>query len=98
MTILKRWEQQPADRIDRAFDYANGQPQPFLEGDDTLFSATVVAEPSGLNIGGVICVDGQVRYWVSGGVHGEKYKITCTATTRHGRIKQDEVILSIKEY
>lgn len=96
MTILKRWTQQPADRLDRAFDYANGEP-PFLEGDDTLVSATVTVEPDGLEVGGVVVVDGQVRFWASGGESGKKYKVTCTAKTRLGRIKQDEVLITVKE-
>ena len=96
MTILRRWEQQPADRIDYAFDYANGEP-PFLENGDTLVSATIAVEPDGLNVSEAPVLDGQARFWVSGGESGKKYKVTCTARTRLGRVKQDEVVFTIKE-
>lgn len=97
MSILKKWIQQPSDRIDYAFDYANGE-DPFLEPGDSLESATVVCEPTGLHVHNVSAIEGQVRFWVTGGIPGEKYKVTCTASTKLGRIKQDEVIFVIKEY
>ena len=44
-----------------------------------------------------VVADEYVKVWVDGGDDREKYKITCTAETHNGRIKESEAILKIKE-
>lgn len=37
------------------------------------------------------------KVWVSGGVHGETYQVTCRLTTNNGRIKEHDFKVKIKE-
>lgn len=38
-----------------------------------------------------------LKVWIAGGEHGVTYKITVTAETDDGRIKQDEFKIKVKE-
>ena len=37
------------------------------------------------------------RVWVGGGLHLEKYKVTCVITTTDGRVAEHEFIVKVKE-
>lgn len=93
MAIIASYKQQPADNLDYAFDYTD-----FLQSGDHLLSATTSVSPSGLTVTPAVVAGTQVKFWVTGGVSGTKYKITITTTTSAGRVKQDEAYVTIKEY
>lgn len=94
MAILDTFTQQPADRIDYLVDYTE-----FLEGQDVVRGAETTVEPSGLVVQGTTAIDEtRVKFWVSGGVDGEDYKVTITMTTVKGRVKQDELKFKIKDF
>jgi len=39
-----------------------------------------------------------VKFWVSGGTPGKKYKLTSLVTTVGGRTDESELIFTIKEF
>jgi hypothetical protein len=91
MAVIGSFTQQPADKLDYDVDYSE-----WLQTGDSVLSTVVTASPSGLTLSDLI-VGSKVKVWVSGGVNLTKYKITVTTTTALGRIKQDELKVSIKE-
>jgi hypothetical protein len=101
--ILGTFEKQPADVLDYDIDFSS-----VLDGGDTLVSTgdppvpsplNVVCSPAGLTIGSTFVVEGgkTIKQWLSGGNNRQKYKITVTATTNAGRVKQAEFIVSVKD-
>lgn len=102
--ILGTFYKQPAETLDYDIDFAE-----FLSDGDTLVSQgtppvpnplNVVVSPSGLTLGLTFVIDSgtTIKQWVSGGVDGGKYKITITATSNAGRVKQVEFVVRVKEY
>ena len=100
MAILKTHTKQPADKLDYDFDYSH-----WLSSDDEVISATFsVASIDGSTPLSPMTLESSVvratytKVWVVGGSAGEIYKVTCTATTARGRVKQDEIKIRLKEY
>ena len=91
MALIGSYSQQPADKLDYDIDYSE-----WLVTGDSLLSATVTVDPVGLTVDHII-VGKKIKVWAYGGTNLVKYKITVTATTSLGRIKQDEIKLSIKD-
>lgn len=92
VAILGKFVKQPADVLSYDFDYT-----PWLEDlDDTIVSHTMVIEP-GATIVTHARQAGVIRVFVAGGTDGQQYKVTCTATTAGGRVKQAEIVIKIKE-
>jgi hypothetical protein len=96
MSILGTFVKQPSEKLDYDVDFST-----WLT-DDTLFSqttaitgpdSTLVADTSSIMQGGFV-----VKNILMGGTVGNKYKVTVTATTTVGLIKEAEFIVSIKEY
>jgi hypothetical protein len=96
MSILAKFEKQPADVQDFDIDFTE-----WLTGmSDTApgpTGVTVVTE-TGLTIDLVVLTNGVVKVWTSGGTDGVTYKITATLTTVGGRTKQAEIRVKVKEY
>ena len=100
--ILGKFTKQPAETLDYDIDFSE-----FLSDGDTLVSTgdppapsplDVVVAPSGLTLGPTLVIDGLViKQWVSGGTDGQKYKITLTATSNAGRVKQVEFTVRVKD-
>ena len=93
MAIIASYVQQPSDRLDYEVDYTD-----WLPPGDSLLSTAVTAAPAGLVVDPPLVVGERVKLWVSSGVAATKYKVTVTTTTTLGRIKQDELVFSIKEF
>lgn len=102
--ILGSYTKQPADNLDYDIDFSE-----FLADGDTLVSSgdppvpsplDVTVTPSGLTLGPTFVInDGSViKQWLSGGTAGAKYKITITATSNSGRVKQVEFTVRVKDY
>lgn len=85
--------QQPTERLSYTINYADS-----LTDGDNLESATATVSPPGLTVDNVSALDPRVKFWVTGGVPGTRYKVTITTTTADGRIFQDEVMFNIKDY
>lgn len=88
-TIIK----QPADHLDYDVDYGR-----WLPDGDAVTMAEIAVEPAGdLVIESVQITDRIVKVWVSGGEDGATYKITVTASTSWGRIKETEFRIRVRE-
>ena len=96
MTILAKFEKQPADVQDFDIDFTE-----WLTGmSDTAAGpggVTVVAD-TGLTILAFTLSNGIVKVWTAGGTDGTTYKITATITTAGSRVKQAEIKVKVKEY
>lgn len=100
--LLGKFIKQPAETLDFDIDFSE-----FLSDDDTLVTTgdppvpdplDVVVSPAGLTLGLTIVRDSKIiKQWVSGGTNGQKYKITITATSNAGRVKQVEFIVRVKD-
>jgi hypothetical protein len=84
---------QPAERLSYTFNY-----EKFLTDGDNIHTAVGVAEPAGLTVEAVTVLDPRVRFWLSGGVDGVRYKVTITSNTADGRVIQDELTVKVKEF
>lgn len=85
---------QPAENKDYQFDW-----DAFLDptSGDTIGSAVVTATPSGITLGSQTINPTNVTQFISGGVDGTDYKITCKITTAQGRIAEAEIFISVRE-
>ena len=98
MSIIATYTQQPADRLDYDVYYASapdGTPD-FIDTGDSLASVVTSVTPTGLTVTSLL-TDNRVKLWVSDGVDGVTYKVTITATTTLGRVKQDELRFKLRE-
>ena len=94
MAIIGAFTQQPGDMLDYDIDYTK-----WLVANDEVIGATATVSPSGLNLISVSeGVPDIVKIWVSGGTSGVRYKVTVTTTTKGGRVKEDEFLLTVKEF
>ena len=93
---------QPADQEDYDIDFSRWLPP----GDIVTTIAAVVdpvwdaiANPNGVQILSTqVAVDGQtVKVWVNGGETGKSYKVTATASTAGGRVKEVDFQIRVKD-
>ncbi len=100
---LATFDKQPADTLDYDIDFSA-----ILDDGDTLASTgspaiptplNVVVSPAGLTVAPTFVINNgkTIKQWVSGGSSGIRYKITVTATTAAGRVKQVEFIVRVKD-
>lgn len=92
MTILGRFQKQPADVLDYDFDYSD-----WLEDRADTISTFSITADAGITVGASAHVSGVVKVFLSGGTDGSSYKITCTVVTTGARTKQAEIVVKIKE-
>ena len=90
--ILAKYEKQPAEVKDYDIDYSE-----WLTAGDNVQAASVEVAPVGLTVESTFINDPRVKIWVSGGTTGTTYKLTVTATTADGRVKQDEFKVKVKD-
>lgn len=102
--ILASFVKQPAENLDYDIDFSQ-----FLSDGDVLASTgnpavpsplNVVVSPAGLTIGPTFVTENglTIKQWLSGGTNGVRYKITLTATSNGGRVKQVEFAIRVKDY
>ncbi len=93
MPIVGTATQQPADRR----DYDVGFDQWFPPG-DYIVASTIAVLPTGPTVTRVFPALGRVvKVWFNGGTTGITYKVTLSATTNDGRIKEVELKIKVKE-
>lgn len=92
MAILKSFDKQPGEVQDYDISFADW----LAALSDTAASFAVTAE-TGITLGDTSLTSGVVKAWLSGGVHGTRYKITASVTTAGGRTKEDEIMIRVKE-
>ena len=102
--ILASFTKQPADNLDYDIDFSQ-----FLTDGDVLASVgnpavpnplSVAISPAGLTQGPTFVTENglTIKQWLSGGTSGVRYKITLTATSNGGRVKQVEFVIRVKDY
>lgn len=98
MTILEKYAKQPSEVQDYDVDFA-----PWLTGlADTISSFVVAAEAVGdvgtqPDVDAVAHIGNRIKVWLSGGTDGAACKVTVRVTTVGGRVKEDEIIVKVKE-
>lgn len=94
MAIIGAFTKQPGDTLDYDIDYTK-----WLVAGDEVTSAGAAVAPSGLTLVSVSeGVPDVVKVWVSGGTSGVRYKVTVITSTKGGRVKEDEFLLTVKEF
>lgn len=99
--IVTTFVKQPWEEQDYDIDI-----NPYLsELTDDAIASTTVTLPDGVS--GEVSLgideqvvrhqDGFVKFWVIGGVHGKKYKLTLRIVTVGGRKKEYEVMVKVRE-
>ena len=89
---LGNFTKQPVEIIDYDIDYSE-----WLTAGDNVQAASVEVSPVRLTVESTFINDPRVKIWVSGGTTGTTYKLTVTATTADGRVKQDEFKVKVKD-
>jgi hypothetical protein len=98
--ILEKFVKQPAEVKDFDINYSEW----LLPIGDTLqgVTATVACVSTPTNTSLVVNstsnTTSSVKFWVSGGTAGERYKLTARATTVGGRLDESELLFVIKEF
>lgn len=91
--IIGNITQQPIEALDYDIDY-----QFWLAKNDSIQSAIVAVDIPGLIVDILpLPEEKRIKLWISGGLDNIKYKIEITMTTTQGRVKQDEIIVKIRE-
>lgn len=97
--ILDRKEKQPIEIKDYPINYADW----LDEAGDVLSDASASVEcltgdDASLVVSNVTLSPTAVSVWLSGGLDGQRYKVSVTANTAGGRRDQSEFIVKVKDY
>lgn len=92
MAILAKFVKQPLEVQDYDVSFVDW----LAAFPDTATSHTVSAD-TGITLGTTSLTDGIVKVWLSGGTDGVAYKVTVSIVTAGNRVKEDEIIIKIKE-
>lgn len=84
------FEKDPDALLDYCWDWSG-----WLSEGDAIVTAEVIA-PEGLTVNTPAISDGKVVAWISGGVEGRHYPVTCRVTTSAGRIDDRSILLVVK--
>ena len=84
---------QPADVLDYDVEYGD-----WLPDGDALSQATALADSTDLSINSVQVIGTMVKVWISGGIDGAQYKVTVTATTNDGRVKEADFTIRVRNF
>ena len=76
------WVKDPNARLDYVFRFEDWM----VEG-DSIQAANITITPSGLVLEQTVPDTDKVSVWLSGGVSGVRYRITCEITTLDNRIE-----------
>lgn len=94
---MQTLQKQSADRLDYDVDYSN-----FIPEDDTITTVTAVVEAidplTDLVVDSASVASPIVKVWLSSGLNGSTYKITVTASTNGGRIKEQDFKIRVRDY
>ena len=91
---MDTFNKQPSEALDYDFDFSD-----FLTACGDTLSSSVVTADAGVVVQSKVdnAAAGTVKVFLSGGVTGTTYKVTCVMTTVAGRIKEAEFKLKVKE-
>jgi hypothetical protein len=92
---MQVFDKQPGDTLDYDADFTNWLPE-----GDTITSATAVCDITGTDALEIIAVSWEspiVKVWAEKGVDKVNYKVTVTASTQGGRIKETDFRIRVRE-
>ena len=97
--ILKRYTKQPVEVKDYDIDYGEwlAPVADDLDAVQTLVECLSDPDDTSLQVDSAPFTATTVKLWISGGTHGECYKVTITVTTSAERVDQSELIFTIKD-
>lgn len=84
---------QPADVLDYDVEYGD-----WLPDGDALSQAEAVTDSTDLTIDSIQVIGTLVKVWISGGIDGAQYKVTVTATTNDGRVKEADFTIRVRNF
>ena len=64
----------------------------------TSVAINILPANSTLNVSAQLSGPDTVKLWVQGGNDGDEYTIEVTVTTTAGRVKQDELLITIQDF
>lgn len=82
---------QPSEVLDYDVEYGD-----WLPDGDALSSAIASTDSIDLTIDSVQVIGTLVKVWISGGLDGAQYKVTVTATTNDGRVKEADFTIRVR--
>lgn len=88
LNSMPQFPKDPHEKLDYFFDWSAW----LLT--DTISSATVTAS-AGLTLESFTQTATSVTAWVSGGISGQPYEVTCKITTTSGRVAERSFILQV---
>jgi hypothetical protein len=91
LTRTKRFRKQPGEKLDYDFDFSNWLPT------GVTIASSVVTADSGITLETKVETNAIVKQWISGGINGESYTVTCLMTSSTGHKKESELILDVRE-
>ncbi len=92
--MLGTLTKQPAEYLDYDINF-----EEWLTEDDSVAAASSSVSPTDeLTIVDTLISGPIIKLWISGGTNGKTYKITVTATTALGRIKETEFRIRVRDY
>jgi hypothetical protein len=84
-----RFQKDPDAVLDYTYDWTR-----WLQAGETISSHSIIV-PTGITLGSSATGDGLVTAWLSGGVNGTIYMVTCRITTNQGRTDDRSIWLSV---
>ena len=81
----------PAATLDFTWDWSK-----WLADGETI-TAHPITVPAGLTLGAVTQAAGKVTAWLSGGVTGTAYRVTCRVTTSRGREDKRTITVAVRD-
>lgn len=99
MAIIARYTKQPAEYKDYDVDYSEWLlPHDTIDIVATEVQCLTDESDQSLTVESIENTLTRVKLWIRGGTHGRKYKLTITVTTVAGRIDEEEIIFTVKDY
>lgn len=86
-----RQTQDPQARLDYEWDWSG-----WLHADEVIDTFTIVSTPLGIVVDETLNLNGIITGWLSGGVHGKVYRVTCHIVTNQGRHDDRSLTLTIR--
>lgn len=90
---MEVFNKQPNEVLDFAFEYSE-----WLANKPGVLPASfvVIADP-GITVVSSLIQNARVSVVISGGVSGQKYKLTCRLTTNNGLVREAECRIAVRE-
>lgn len=92
---MDKFTKQSAETLDYDFDFADA-----LAADGDTVATAVCSVTTGTLVLGSIVINptaNVIKQWISGGTHGQTYKVTCLMTSTAGRTIEIDILIKVKD-